>query len=505
VNGRTAAWAGSGLALPAALTAAALLVGWAVVTAAALGSGRILAGTRIGGQRVGLMRPEAAARRLDPAPDPTTLRLDLGPAGGAERRLMPADVGLVRDPRASAEAALAWSRSRRGRASSLAFGLAPASDRPWRYRLDEGRARAFLLTLAAELERPPDPPTLQAAGGRIAVLAGQPGLRLDLEGSVAELGRVEVIADDGSLVVRPVWSDIPPAEPAIHPTDLARLERRLGTAAAVDGFDPIRDETATWRVGVADWPALLPRAILADGAWRWQPDRGAVAAWAAEATVGLGPERYLDDDDVTHAMLELASGADRADLRIRHRPGEHVVEAGESLSSIGQAHGLPYPWIKAANPDLGQVLSPGQRLRLPSLDSLLPLPPERDRRIVVTLSTQRLAAWEGGVQRWDWTVSTGIAESPTAAGVFQVQDRQREAYASAWDLWMPHFLAIYKPDPTRPIFNGFHGIPWHPNGERVWADLVGRPASYGCIVLQDASAAALYEWAVPGTVVEVRP
>ena len=134
----------------------------------------------------------------------------------------------------------------------------------------------------------------------------------------------------------------------------------------------------------------------------------------------------------------------------------------------------------------------------------MPLPPRRDRRILVTLGTQRLRASQDGALRWDWPVSTGIESSPTATGVFQVQDRQVEAFATAWGLWMPQFLAIYQPDPRVQVFNGFHGLPRHKDGRLVWADLIGRPASYGCIVLGTENAKLLYDWALPGTVVEVR-
>ena len=42
------------------------------------------------------------------------------------------------------------------------------------------------------------------------------------------------------------------------------------------------------------------------------------------------------------------------------------------------------------------------------------------------------------------------------------------------------------------------------SGERLWADVLGRPASYGCIILDLNSAAELYNWAEDGVIVEIK-
>jgi lipoprotein-anchoring transpeptidase ErfK/SrfK len=42
------------------------------------------------------------------------------------------------------------------------------------------------------------------------------------------------------------------------------------------------------------------------------------------------------------------------------------------------------------------------------------------------------------------------------------------------------------------------------NGVRLWANVLGQPASYGCVILDLEAAEALYSWAEDGVVVEIR-
>jgi lipoprotein-anchoring transpeptidase ErfK/SrfK len=149
----------------------------------------------------------------------------------------------------------------------------------------------------------------------------------------------------------------------------------------------------------------------------------------------------------------------------------------------------------------------GQEIKLPSPDVLLPLPPVPGKRVVVDLGDQEAVAYDDGLERWRWPVSTGMASSPTSPGVFQVQSHAEEAYASNWDLTMPKFVGIYRPIPTAPFMNGFHGFPTRGrSGSQVlWTGDLGHPVTYGCILLDTAASEALYSWAEPGTIVEVVP
>jgi hypothetical protein len=112
-------------------------------------------------------------------------------------------------------------------------------------------------------------------------------------------------------------------------------------------------------------------------------------------------------------------------------------------------------------------------ITIPPRDTLLPLPIVVDKRIVISISEQRLLTYEDGELLSEHVISTGIARSPTLPGVFQVQSHYENAYASNWDLWMPHFLGIYEAVPG--FWNGIHGLPLLSNGVRLWENVLGRP------------------------------
>ncbi len=145
----------------------------------------------------------------------------------------------------------------------------------------------------------------------------------------------------------------------------------------------------------------------------------------------------------------------------------------------------------------------GQELVIPSRDELLPLPAVPNKRIVISISQQRLRAYQDGKLIAQHPISTGIDRSPTQPGIFQVRMHIRQAYASIWDLTMPHFLGIYEAWPG--FYNGIHGLPTLSNGRRLWGNILGRPASFGCIILDLKPAKDLYEWAEDGVVVEIKP
>jgi lipoprotein-anchoring transpeptidase ErfK/SrfK len=143
-------------------------------------------------------------------------------------------------------------------------------------------------------------------------------------------------------------------------------------------------------------------------------------------------------------------------------------------------------------------------LTIPSPDVLLPLPVVKNKRIVVSLSEQKMWVYETGAVKWEWPVSTGIPSSPTTPGVFQVQTHEPNAYASNWNLWMPNFMGIYRPVPSSDFMNGFHGFPTRNGSILLWTDDLGHPVTYGCILLSSDNAATLYNWAEVGVVVEMR-
>lgn len=182
----------------------------------------------------------------------------------------------------------------------------------------------------------------------------------------------------------------------------------------------------------------------------------------------------------------------------------YVVRPGDTLSAIAQRFGT----TAFALARLNNILNPsliyvGQVLRLngvapsPSSD-----PTGGYKHIVIDLSQQHLYAYEGQRLVHSFVCSTGRAPYYTRSGEFRVQSKIPNAYGAAWGIWMPHWLGIYWAGSTE---NGIHGLPTMANGQTLWAGYLGRPISYGCIVLGTAEARLLYDWAEIGTPVSIRP
>jgi len=120
--------------------------------------------------------------------------------------------------------------------------------------------------------------------------------------------------------------------------------------------------------------------------------------------------------------------------------------------------------------------------------------------ILVDISEQHMYVYEGDVLIHSFVASTGI-ENSTRIGTFAVQTKLPNAYASTWNLWMPSWLGIYY---SHGLENGIHALPILSNGATLWAGFLGRPVSYGCVVLGTYEAQVLYDWAEIGTPVEIQ-
>jgi len=190
--------------------------------------------------------------------------------------------------------------------------------------------------------------------------------------------------------------------------------------------------------------------------------------------------------------------------------GTHIVATGENLFRIAMHYGLTTAQLAAAN----GIVNPnsvyvGQVLRIPGAAQVIhpaPAPVTGGyagaKKIVVSISRQHLWAYQGDQVVYSFVASTGLATSPTKPGTFQVLDRIPNAYASTWNLQMPYWLGIYY---VGSIENGIHALPILSNGQRLWSGYLGRPVSFGCIVLDTQAAHQLYDWADVGTPVVVQP
>jgi lipoprotein-anchoring transpeptidase ErfK/SrfK len=120
--------------------------------------------------------------------------------------------------------------------------------------------------------------------------------------------------------------------------------------------------------------------------------------------------------------------------------------------------------------------------------------------ILVDLSEQHMYVYENDALIYSFVASTGI-DGGTRIGNFAVQSKIPNAYGSTWDIWMPDWLGIYW---SSGLENGIHALPILPNGATLWAGFLGRPISYGCVVLGTYDAQVLYDWADMGTPVDIQ-
>jgi LysM repeat protein len=197
----------------------------------------------------------------------------------------------------------------------------------------------------------------------------------------------------------------------------------------------------------------------------------------------------------------------------------YTVRPGDTISGISAKYDVSVAGILRANKlrnarsiYVGQRLylppeadSPGRtsKAEQPSEEVAAPAAPAsaKGKVIYVSLGKQRAWAYQNGNLDHVFVVSTGLPERATKPGTFRVQTKLPEAWSNVWQLHMPYWLGIYN---VGRIENGFHALPINTRGVKLWAGLLGRPASFGCIILGDKDAKTLYDWAEIGTLVVIR-
>ena len=335
---------------------------------------------------------------------------------------------------------------------------------------------------------------------RLVLIESLPGRTLDVPASLRMLAEEpESILLDHQLVPFVVLEI--PAQRQDVLLHAEAVENLLGSGPTIRAYDPVSDENFVWSpepVLIASWIHIesqgdqLRVSLHDDGLTRY----------VMEIEELLGDVRGLGRAVLEETLRSELAGEETETLVIEYLPGTYVVEPGDNLVSISFKVGIPYWKLQEFNPDLAvSGLVPGETLIVPPKDDMLTLPVIQEKRIVISLTEQRMWTYEGGELHQSYIVSTGIPNSPTLPGLFQVTSHSENAYASIWDLYMPHFLGIYEAVPG--LTNGIHGLPMLSGGRRLWANVLGQPASYGCIILDLQAAEELYYWAEDGVVVEI--
>jgi lipoprotein-anchoring transpeptidase ErfK/SrfK len=149
-------------------------------------------------------------------------------------------------------------------------------------------------------------------------------------------------------------------------------------------------------------------------------------------------------------------------------------------------------------PEAGQMpISPAQLI-----GPVGPFPPEKpnavdqallahqpaypgEKWIEVNVTTQQVTAWEGDVPAMSFTVSTGLPNTPTVLGKFNIYWKLNSALMIGPNYYLPEVPY------TMYFYAGYalHGTYWHSN--------FGQPMSHGCVNLETSQAKQLFDWATP--------
>lgn len=368
--------------------------------------------------------------------------------------------------------------------------------------VDAVAAREALASAAPALYRAPTAGALQLSGDRIVVAPGTPGRELDVDASLEAL---LLVAQGAPGPVRLAFREVPAPMPDPGPLQ-AEVDDLVVRVVTVSSHDPVADASFSWELGreeIASWLRLREGDDGGDA--RVTVDAAAVEATLMGMVDGLGDGRgFRLDEASTTVMNTLTAGGGSITLYMTHPERRYTVQSGDTALVVAARHGMPLWTLGEANPGLDlDALWVGQELVIPSQDVLLPNLPVPSKRIVIGIDEGRMWVYEGGTMIHDWPVATGRDGSPTHTGVFQVLSKEESAYASLWDLEMPHFIGIYASGPG--FTNGIHALPILSSGQRLWEGALGTRASYGCIILGIAEAEELFAWAEIGVTVEVRP
>lgn len=466
----------------------------------------ILRGVRVGTVEIGGLTRGEALRTIDLVynQDSELLLIEV-PAADRSWTTSPVDFGMQVDANASTEEA--YRVGRQGGLFTKIATMLSALQNGWEVQpelvFDRSRADRALKEWSSELHRDPVDAWLELSGVEILIHPSKTGTDLD------QLRTLDMLSMDYeriyfeqqwmplfTMTLQPQRSDVEQAAKG--------LEALLVNRPEIRAYDPVTDEHFTWNVSrlrAAEWISLQD-----DGEEiNIEVDPEKIRSFVEELNEFLGPERHLEKRALVDAILDDWGDIQDVDPQhiISYYPSQYTVQSGDNLVTIGFKVHMPYWKLQEVNPNLSaQRISAGQTLIVPPRDDLLTLPVIPGKRIVISIDEQHMWVYENGDLLWDFIISTGIPDSPTMPGIFQISSHFENAYASIWDLYMPHFMGIY--DAVPGLTNGIHGLPVLSNGRRLWAQVLGSPASFGCIILDLEAAEQLYNWAEEGVVVEIR-
>ncbi|MDQ7025705.1 MAG: L,D-transpeptidase family protein [Anaerolineae bacterium] len=374
--------------------------------------------------------------------------------------------------------------------------------------VDYGTAQNYMLSLVNEVFIPPYEAGYEWREGDVVAVPGRASRELDV------VLTVQRIVDDAINIMVQGQLDLltTTTQPRMIDSTPYLEEARafVNSDLTIIGYDPFTDEEQQWqttREEMARWlvAGVNGLTVREDGLERF------VEGVNTLLNDGDNP-RYLNEELARAALVQaIDAGETTVQVRINYLPSVHTIVRGETGFSIGRSTGLPFRLISDANPsvDWNQLIV-GQEINLPSRDTVVPLDPISDKRIVVDLDRFYLVAYENGEIVFDWAISIGMRDAPTSPGIYQILEKVDVAYGSSFNLcsdsgcgqWqMDYFMGIYEVAPG--LTNGFHGAVLLPNGGYLDGGSSQVRSTFGCVMSDNEVAVQLFEWADVGTMVEI--
>ncbi len=153
-----------------------------------------------------------------------------------------------------------------------------------------------------------------------------------------------------------------------------------------------------------------------------------------------------------------------------------------ATAAIFENKPIDYPKTSLAQ---GNIIAPGQTAVLGTMASN-----GVEKWIEVSLSEQKVRAWEGNQKVMEFPISSGLWSS-TPKGTFEIwyKTRSQTMKGGSKELGTYYYLPNV---PYNMFFHkgyALHGAYWHNN--------FGNPMSHGCVNEPIANAAQIFEWAGP--------